>query len=80
MMKKRRSQKKTVRIPFCYQELENLRIMLLKLGLDSFYDEGFFLLHTGGAFLSSLGLAHLRCAHRISASRLGELVLIEDWH
>ncbi len=60
-----------------YQELENLRIKYI-VGSGSFYAEGFFLLHNGGAFLSSLGVAHRRCAHRISASRLGELVLIED--
>ena len=31
-------------------------------------------------FLFLKGVAHRRCAHRISASQLGELVLIEDRH
>ena len=34
----------------------------------------------GGLFLFLKGVAHRRCVHRISASQLGELVLIEDRH
>ena len=46
----------------------------------AFLAQPFFSSTSSGAFFSSLVLAHQRCAHSFSASQLGELVLIEDWH
>ena len=46
----------------------------------AFLAKPFFSSTSSGAFFSSLVLAHHRCAHSFSASQLGELFLIEDWH
>ena len=47
---------------------------------DGYSAEGFFLLQELESFSFLKGVAHRRCALRVSASHLGVLVLTDGWH